>query len=109
MKGICRITYTSLTLLILSISTAYTYNGIEGYIPDGAIQRFGKGFSFDIDYSPDGSHLAVASTIGIWIYDVITRKERSILSRHTHFVESIAFSPNGKNLASGSSGNTILV
>ena len=58
---------------------------------------------------PDGSQLAVASTIGIWLYDVKTRKEISFLSRHTHFVNSIAFSPNGNNLASGSSGNTILV
>lgn len=109
MKGICRITCTLLTILILSISTAYTYNGIEGYIPDGAIQRFGKGYVFHFDYSPDGSQLAVASTIGIWLYDVKARKEISFLSRHTHFVNSIAFSPNGNNLASGSSGNTILV
>ncbi|RKU28638.1 hypothetical protein C6497_07705 [Candidatus Poribacteria bacterium] len=109
MKGICRKTYTSLTILILTISTAYTYNGIEGYIPDGAIQRFGKGYSFDIDYSPDGSLLAVASTIGIWLYDVKTRKEIKFLTGHTHFINSIVFSPNGKNLASGSSGGTILV
>lgn len=109
MKGICRITYTSLTILILSISTAYTYNGIEGYIPDGALQRFGKGYVFDFDYSPDGTQLAVVSTIGIWIYDVETRKEIKLLTDHTHFVKVAVFSPNGKNLASGSYDGTIIV
>ena len=109
MREIGRFTYTLITIVILFTSTVYSYNDIEGYIPDGAVQRFGKGYSFDIDYSPDGSLLAVASTIGIWIYDVETNKEIKLLTGHTHFVQSIVFSPNGKNLASGGYDGIIMV
>lgn len=109
MKRICGFTYTLLTILILFTSTAYTYYGIEGYTPDGAIQRFGKGYAFDFDYSPEGSHLAVASTIGIWIYDGETRKEIKLLKGHTHFVKSVVFSPNAKILASSGSHGTIML
>ena len=48
-------------------------------LPDGAILRLGKGVLGGSDraiaFSPDGKHLAVASGIGIWIYDVETARE----------------------------------
>ena len=48
-------------------------------LPDGAILRLGEGVLGGSDraiaFSPDGKHLAVASGIGIWIYDVETARE----------------------------------
>ena len=41
----------------------------------GAKVRLGKGTLSDIQYSPDGSRLAAATSIGIWIYDVYTSTE----------------------------------
>ena len=38
-------------------------------LPEGAITRFGKGTINDIKFSPDGTQFAVATTIGVWIYD----------------------------------------
>ena len=38
-------------------------------LPEGAKARLGKGAIADIAYSPDGTRLAVAGSIGIWLYD----------------------------------------
>lgn len=56
-------------LLILpnTIAQDYTTWGL----PDGAKARLGKGkITGNIAFTPDGNRLAVASSIGIWIYDV---------------------------------------
>ncbi len=87
-----------ISTLLLSNSVAQDYT--KWGLPEGAKARLGKGtLSFDdnIAYSPDGTRLAVASRIGIWIYDAQTYQE---LSLFTGYVESVAFSPNGKTLAS---------
>ena len=41
-------------------------------LPKDAKTRLGKGSINEIQYSPDGQFLAVASGIGIWLYDVAT-------------------------------------
>ena len=38
-------------------------------LPKDAKARLGKGRANDSAYSPDGKRLAVASSIGIWLYD----------------------------------------
>ena len=43
--------------------------------------RLGKGGIRKIQYSPDNRFLAVASTIGIWIYDAVTLQEARPLCR----------------------------
>ena len=64
--------------------------------------RFGKSGIEDVTYSPDGKLLAVASTIGIWLYDAHSGQELSLITGHTGRVNSVSFSPDGKTLASGS-------
>ena len=76
-------------------------------LPEGAKARLGKGIIIEIQYSPDGSRLAVASNTGIWIYDAQTGEELDLLTGHTNRINSIAFSPDGRMLASGSSDSTI--
>ena len=78
-------------------------------LPDGAKARLGKGFVFDMKYSPDGTLFATAGTIGIWIYDAHTGKEIDLLTRNTDGISSIAFSPNNQLLASEGKENTILL
>ncbi len=76
-------------------------------LPKGAKARLGKGRIEEIEYSPDGTLLAVASSIGTWIHDAATGQELELLTGHTARVKCVAFSPDGKMLASGSADNTI--
>ncbi|RKU21527.1 hypothetical protein C6499_21245 [Candidatus Poribacteria bacterium] len=57
-----------------------------------------------LSYSPDGKELAVACELGIWIYDTELNTEKSLLTREMGgqgSVFSVAYSPDGKILASG--------
>lgn len=77
-------------------------NYIKNYLPDGAIARFGKGYVFNFEYSPDGTRLAVGSTIGVWLYDTQTYRELHLLTGHTDYVTGVFFSPDSKTLVSQS-------
>ena len=55
-----------------------------------------------MQYSPDGTRLAVASGIGIWLYDTATHQEIALLTGHTNSVDSVAFGVKGRTIASGS-------
>ncbi|MDE0637517.1 MAG: sigma-70 family RNA polymerase sigma factor [Candidatus Poribacteria bacterium] len=95
---------------IMSLESVQLSNNkkiIEGYLPKDAITRFGKGYVFDFAYSPDGTRLALASTIGVWLIDVPTGEELNLLtghtghlSGHTYYVSGVVFSPDGKTLVS---------
>ena len=78
----------------------------QWHLPEGVKARLGKGSISEIAYSPDGTRLAVASGIGIWLYDVRSGEEINLLTGHTHY-ESIAFSPDANTIASGSLDETI--
>ena len=102
---------TTVTLLILftlfSLNTFAQDSHATGNLPEGAKVRLGKGRIGDIAYSPDGTRLAVASSIGIWLYDTATYQEVALLTGHTSWVNSVSFSPDGRTLASGSDDATI--
>ena len=68
-----------LLLLQIGIPNIYAQDYTQWELPDGAITRLGKGRINDMQYSPDGSILAVATTIGIWIYDTDTYQEQTIV------------------------------
>ena len=94
-----------ISILPLFNTTAQNYTQWE--LPDGAIARLGKGRITQIKYSPDGTHLAVAGGIGVWFYDTSTYQEIDLLTGHTELVTTVAFSPDGKTVATGSWDGTI--
>ena len=105
-------TVFSFLLVILSFSVLCLPNGIaqehiKNYLPKGARARVGKGSVSEIVYSPDSTQLAVASSIGIWIYDARTGQELDLLTDHTGGVSSVCYSPDGHTIASGSSDRTV--
>ncbi|WP_017719520.1 WD40 domain-containing protein [Kamptonema formosum] len=57
--------------------------------------------------SPDGTLLALGGARDIYLWDLRTGKFLRQLSGHENSVNSVAFSPNGKILASGSRDNTV--
>ncbi len=95
-----------LTLLVTSVflpvASGQFLAETQWGLPDGAIARLGRGSVGEVAYSPDGSQLAVVSSIGIWLYDAETGEPLDLLTGHTSFILSIAFSPDGSTLASGS-------
>ena len=92
---------------VQQVSDSASQDSQQWHLPEGAKARLGKGRINEIAYSPDGKRLAVASSIGIWIYDADSGKELDLLTGHTDRVRSVAFNPNGNILASGSSDGTI--
>ena len=76
-------------------------------LPEWATVRLGKGTVNEISYSPDGTRLAVAGSIGVWIYDARTEEAVALFTGHTDIVSSATFSPDGGTLASGSWDNTV--
>ena len=98
------------TMLVCSPgpSIAQTQNAFQLSLPEGAKARFGNGIiSGNIAYSPDGTLLAVAGTIGIWIYDAQTGEALDLLTGHDWEVQCISFSWDGETLASGSNDYTV--
>ena len=77
-------------------------------LPQGAFARLGKGAITDIQYSPDGTLLAVATYIGVWLYDAHTCTERALLKHgQDQGTVSLAFSRDGMVLVTGNWDNTI--
>ena len=97
------------TLLTLSICCSAT--AAEDYtqfsLPEGAIARLGKGTLGEVHFSPDGSQLAVCSSIGIWLYDPQTGQKLDLLVRtDSVYPFTFAYSPDGNTIATGSRDKT---
>ena len=92
--------------MLLSLGTrafnTYAQDYTRWSLPEGAKARLGKGhLAGVIAYSPDRELLAVASSIGIWIYDSDTGATLDLLTAPVP-VSTVVFSPDGHTLASGS-------
>ena len=87
------------------LPNAFAQDYTKWSLPEDVRARLGKGYIGRIQYSSDGTRLAVASSIGIWIYNAQTGEELNLLTGHTDYVTSVSFS--GTMLSSGSWDNTI--
>ena len=71
-------------------------------LPDGVIARIGKGSLGEVHFSPDGSKLAISTSIGIWFHDPRTGKELELLRRpDITRPYPFAFSPDGNTIGIG--------
>lgn len=100
---------TILTLFICCFS-AIAQDSTQFGLPEGAITRLGKGELGKIHFSPDGSRLAVSSSIGIWFYDPQTGEELDLLT-YTGGIPPFAFaySPDGNTIATANTNEMIIV
>ena len=93
----------------LQVSIAQDYTTLN--LPEGAIARLGKGRIGGLDksiaFSPDGKSFAVASGIGIWLYDVEAARELALLIGHQGRVFCLAYSPDSSMLVSGAQDGTV--
>ena len=108
-KTLFRILLIHVAILIFGLNT-FAEDLLQSNLPEGAKARLGKGRIFDVAYSPDGKRLAVAGSIGVWIYDAETGAELDLLTGHAYstwgknyaqpYVRNVSFSPNGETLLS---------
>ena len=84
----------SIGVCVLCVQDSLAQNDNPLSLPEGVIARLGKGeLSWEdraVAYSSDGTRLAVASHIGIWIYDANTGTEVALLTGQ-RYVYSVAF------------------
>ena len=99
-----KITVTLLMLSALLLPTTLAQEYTELNLPEGAVGRLGKGSINVVRYSPDGAQLAIATSIGIWLYDIGNHREIALITTHPGAVSCVAFSPDGQLLAGGSGG-----
>ena len=90
------------------LSYIYAEDASNWHVPENAKARLGKGNINEIQYTPDGKILAVATDIGIWLYDTDTYKEIALLGAHTERINSIDFSADGSILAYDSGSNVVI-
>ena len=69
------------------------------------LTRWGTG-SWQVAFSPDGRLLAVATGIGLYLYDIPALSEVRFIATDTALV-SVAFAPDGRLLASASDDETV--
>ena len=98
MKKTTLFTFTVFILFTLCSQNIFAQDSSQWHLPEGAKARLGKGEINEIAYSPDGTRLAVASSIGVWLYDTATHQvgnsrngEIALLTGHTGGVSSVAF------------------
>ncbi|MCG9127487.1 hypothetical protein JT359_07805 [Candidatus Poribacteria bacterium] len=71
-------------------------------LPQGAISRLGKGGITGAALSPDENLIAVASHIGVWLYNTHTGNFSSLIAEtETGIVSAVAFSTENTKLAVG--------
>ena len=95
-------------LIFITNTSIIAQDNTQAGLPEGAIARLGKGGINIMRFSPDGSHLAVGTDVGVWLYEVPHAKETALFTGHTGHVNALAFSPDSKYLASGGFNNPVI-
>ena len=95
------------TTLTATLPKGMAQNYTQIGLPESAKARLGKGTISEITYSADGKRLAVASGIGVWIYDAQSGEELALFTGHLGGARSVSFSPDSQTLASGSWDKTV--
>ena len=78
-------------------------------LPEGAIARLGRGSVRDMAFSPDGQYFAVASAIGLWLYELPTLSSIALWDTERGMTASVSFSPDGSQIVTATSGGNVKV
>ncbi len=78
-------------------------------LPDGAIARLGQGIITDMAFSSDNASLAVATRVGVWMYELETMQPIALLETERGIVGNVVLSPDGKWVATSNGDDIIKV
>lgn len=93
--------FTAIIVSVCSLPSTAQDNPQIG-LPENAIARIGKGDLGEVHFSPDGSQLAISTSIGIWFHDPQTGKALELLQRpNIRYPFPFAFSPDGNRIGIG--------
>lgn len=67
-------------------------------LPEGAIARLGRGSVRDMAFSPNGQYFAVASAIGLWLYEFPTLSPIALWDTERGMTSSVVFSPDSRRI-----------
>ena len=81
--------FSLLFIPLLFSHEGFTVDSARWHLPEGASARLSKGSPADVQFSPDGTQIAVASSIGIWLYDAQTYQEIDLLTDRTRGTRSL--------------------
>ena len=71
-------------------------------LPPGAVARLERGGISDVAVSPDENLIAVASRLGVWLYDAHTKDFVSLIAvEDAGLLSKVVFSPDGTRIAAG--------
>ena len=65
-------------------------------LPEGAIARLGRGKVRDVAFSPASAHLAIATDIGLWWYELPSMRPVALGETERGMVTSVSFANNGQ-------------
>ena len=65
-------------------------------LPDGAVARLGLGVISDITFSLDNASLAVATRVGVWVYELTTRQPVALWETERGIVSHVVLSHDGQ-------------
>jgi Tol biopolymer transport system component len=94
--------------LLLTVFRRPASTAPVGPVRQVARARLGEGSINEIAFSPRGNLLAVAGSIGVHLFKADSL-EQAAYYRSDAWVSSVAFSPDGRTLASGSDDQTVLL
>lgn len=103
-----RLLLTIFLSIAAMLSTSFAQDNTKAGLPEGAIARLGKGGINLMRFSPDSTRLAVGTDVGVWLYNVPSGKEMALFTGHKGQVSTLAFSTDGKILASGGFSNPVI-
>ncbi len=99
--------FITVLLTVVIPPTGFCQNNTQVGLPEWVIARLGKGGINIMRFSPDGTRLAVGTDIGVWLYDAHDGKKTVLFTERVGQVNALAFSQDGKILASGDASKAI--
>ena len=78
-------------------------------LPEGAIARLGRGSVRDMAFSPDEQSFAVASAIGLWLYERPTLTPIALSDTERGMTNGVSFSPDGSQIVTSTSGGNVKI
>lgn len=96
---------TLLIIIFLTVPSIFAQNRSPEFVE----KRLGKGWIQDIRFSPNGEQFAVATTIGIWIYDSNDGEPINQFEGVMGGANAISYSPGGQYLAAAHQDQTIRI